>query len=254
MTTTRTAHDELPDLTPLDTATRTRGDRATSPAAQQLLTRILETPHVAPDHRPSQAAVTRRRWAVTGGIAAALTTVGVVLPAVTDDSGAAFASWTPTPAAVPPADAAAWRAECLAAGTDPRGPVTAALSERRGEFTFALLVTARAVGTCLRLDPPTTGQEERGVISWGPGGDLPAPAPGSATVRAGTTFRSDAGEFTSAYGRVGEQVVAVELTPDGGRPVTATLADGYFTAWWPGRAEEPVTVTLTRRDGTTRQL
>jgi hypothetical protein len=262
-------HGELPDLTALDPAVRTLGDRATSPAAQQMLTRILQTPRVAPSppgkptgeggktrahDRHIRSAVTRhRRWALTGGAAAALTAAGIVLPAVTDGSGAAFASWTPIPSAVPPDEAASWQEQCLATGPDPQGPVTTSLSERRGGFTFTLMVTDQAVGTCLLLDPAGaegTTEEERGAISWGPSSDLPAPATGSATVQPGATFRSAVGEFTSAFGRVDEQVVAVQLTPDGGRPVQATLGDGYFTAWWPGQAGDHLSVTLTHTDGT----
>lgn len=260
----RDDHRELPDLTALDPAVRTRGDRASSPAAQQMLTRILLTPRVAPPGEPAGdagkpqailSAVTRhRRGALIGAAAAALTTVGIVLPTVTDGPGAAaFASWTPTPSAVSPVEAASWREQCLAQGTDPHGPVTTSLSERRGQFAFTLIVTDRAVGNCLLLDPAVTedaGQEERGAVSWGPSGDLPAPAAGSATVQPGATFRSALGEFTSAFGRVGEQVVAVQLTPGGGRPVQATLGDGYFTAWWPGQDGDHLTVTVTRTDGT----
>ena len=247
-------HSDLPDLTALDPALRTRGDRATSLAAQEMLTRILDTPRRA-HHGQIRSAVTRhRRWALTGGAAAALTAAGIVLPAVTDGSGAAaFATWTPTPSAVPPDEAASWQEQCLAAGTDPQGPVVTSLSERRGEFTFTLIVTDRAVGNCLLLDPAATegtGQEERGAISWGPSSDLPTPATGSATVQPGATFRSAAGDFTSAFGKVDEQVVAVHLTPDDGPPVQATLGDGYFTAWWPGEAGDHLSVTLTHTDGT----
>jgi hypothetical protein len=262
---------ELPDLTALDPAVRTQGDRAPSVAAQQMLTRILHTPRVAPSppgepagdggktrahHGEIRSAVTRhRRWAMTGGAAAALAAVGIVLPAVTDGPGAAaFASWTPIPSAVPPDEAASWQEQCLATGTDPHGPVTTSLTERRGQFTFTLMVTDQAVGNCLLIDPAATAgtgpEEERGAVSWGPSSDLPTPATGSATVRPGATFRSAAGEFTSAFGRVDEQVVAVHLTPDGGRPVQATLGDGYFTAWWPGPASDHLSVTLTRADGT----
>lgn len=261
----RDDHRELPDLTALDPATRTRGDRASSFVAQQMLTRILLTPRVAAPGKPAgdagetwahilSAVARHRRGALIGAAAAALTTVGIILPTVTDGPGAAaFASWTPTPSAVSPGEAASWQEQCLAQGTDPHGPVTTSLSERRGLFAFTLIVTDRAVGNCLLLDPAATedtGPQERGAVSWGPSSDLPAPAAGSATVQPGATFRSALGEFTSAFGRVGEQVVAVQLTPDGGRPVQATLGDGYFTAWWPGQVGDHLTVTVTRTDGT----
>jgi hypothetical protein len=253
-------YSEPPDLTALDPAIRTRGDRATSLAAQQMLTRILHTPRVAPS-APSKltghlrsAGPRHRRWVLTGGAAVTLTAVGIGLPIVTDGSGgAAFASWSPIPSAVPADEAASWQEQCLATGTDPQGPVTTSLSERRGQFTFTLIVTDQAVGNCLLLDPTateSTKEEERGAISWGPSSDLPTPATGSATVQLGATFNSAAGEFTSAFGKVDEQVVAVQLTPAGGRPVQATLGDGYFTAWWPGQASDHLSLTLTHADGT----
>lgn len=265
----RNDHSELPDLTALDCAVRSRGDRSRSRGAQRMLTRILDTPRVttgpastlvghastSQDHQGAdRSALTRHRTWVLTGLAAALTAVGVVLPTVTDGSGAAFASWTPTPSVVPLSEAASWQEQCLAAGADPQGPVTTALSERRGQFTFALMVTDQAVGTCLLLDQAAvegTGAQERGAISWGPGSDLPTPTTRGATVQRGATFDSSAGEFTSAFGRAGEQVAAVRLTPDGGRSVQATLEDGYFTAWWPGPAGDHLRVTLTHLDGTT---
>lgn len=257
MTAHRTPTGAL-DLRSLDPAP-TRGDRATSPAAQQLLLRVLSTPRPplaqpsspAPSHivRARRSPLPRRRWLLAAG---ALVAGAVLVPTGHGGSGAAFASWTPVPAALPAVEAAAAQAECLAAGPDPAGTVTAAVSERRGDYAFTLVATDRAVGSCLLLDATPTGpdgQQEQGAISWGPADQLPLPSALGITVQRGATYSSAAGSYTSAAGRVGADVVAVQIAPAGEQSVQASVADGFFIAWWPGELNDHLAVTTTREDG-----
>lgn len=254
-----TDRPDLPDLSGLDSAISSRGDRASSPAAQQLLTQILNTPrtssHVtsegeAPASR-RRPGVTGRTWTLAGG-AAAVAFGAVAVPAFLGGSSSAFASWTPTPAAVAPAEAASQQDECLAEGADPGGNVDGALTERRGNFTFTLVATDDAIGNCMVLDPALTKTpgHEQGLTSWGPANDLPVPAVDETSVQWGATFNSAAGEFTSALGRVGTHVAAVLITSESEPSIQASVDDGYFAAWWPGNAETRLTVTTTLADGT----
>lgn len=255
-----TDRPDLPDLSSLDVALSGRGDRASSPAAQQLLTRILDTPRTASSHVKSEGeapsprrrpGVTHRMWTLAGG-AAAVALGAVAVPAFLGGSSSAFASWTPTPTAVAPAEAASQQAECLAEGNDPGGNIDGALTERRGNFTFTLVATDEAIGNCMVLDPAITQApgHEQGVTSWGSVNDLPIPAVDETSVQWGATFNSAAGEFTSAFGRVGTDVVAVLITSESEPSIQASVDDGYFAAWWPGKAEARLTVTTTLADGT----
>ena len=259
--------DRLPDLRLLEPANTPERDRSGSPAAQKLLSTILSTDRA--EAAPQSAGLPRRRGlsrltARTGVLVAAAVavTIGVVaVPALQGGSSAAFASWTPVPTPVPAVEAAALAEDCLAGGRalGNDGPSSAALTERRGAFTFTLVATDDAVGNCNVLDSTTatdsTDAEQSGY-TWGSLSDLPVPTPGGTSVQWGSTFTSAAGEYTSAVGRVGARVTAVEITSGAHADVRALVGQGFFTAWWPGSAEASITVTTTLTDGRriTRQL
>ena len=251
-----------PDLHLLDPATTARGDRARTPAAQQLLTRILDTPRTAPAQEPSAAPAhvltahppaQRRTWVLVGA-AAALAVGALAVPTLGGGPGAAFASWTPVPGTVPAAEAATKEADCLASGGDPSGALTAAVTERRGDFTFSLVATDRGFASCMVFDTAPVGPngpQEQGASSWTRADSLPVPTAGGTAVMWGQTFTSAAGSWTSAVGRVGSDVTAVRVTPRGQQTLQATVGDGYFTAWWPGEYDPHLSVTTTLADGTT---
>ena len=88
------------------------------------------------------------------------------------------------------------------------------------------------------------------MTSWGAVGDLPAPQADSTSLQWGASFLSGAGAFTSAVGRAGSDVVAVEVAPEGGQPVRASVGGGYVIAWWPGEPRNRLTVSTTVADGT----
>lgn len=268
--TARPRSTDLPDLRLLEPAAPTPTDRAGSPAAQQLLNRIVQTPRslvagpgpdndVAPTglqtwqptHRPGRAS--RRTWALAGAAVVVAGGVVVASPTLPGGTSTAFASWTPVPTVVAPAEAAELQADCLSAGPDANGRVQGALTERRGDFTFTLVATDEAIGNCMVTDPAPdqrNAEQEVGGYSWGSSSDLPAPPADGTSVLWGATFRSPAGEFTSAIGRTGTDVVAVTLTSQSAEDVQARVDQGYFTAWWPGGYDDKLTVTTTLTNGT----
>ena len=259
--------DDLPDLRLLEPQNPPDLDRSDSPAAQQLLTTVLRTSLDKPAPQGHAVGHRRRlsRLTAQSGVLVAVAlavTVGVVaVPALQGGPSAAFASWTPVPTPVPPTEARALAQECLsggrALGND--GPASATLTERRGGFTFTLVATDDAIGNCIVLDPTTVstdGNIEQAGYTWGSLSDLPLPPPDGTTVQWGSTFTSAAGEYTSAIGRVGPQVTAVEVSSETHAEVKALVDQGFFTAWWPGGPDNTITVTTTQTDGsrTTRQL
>jgi hypothetical protein len=86
------------------------------------------------------------------------------------------------------------------------------------------------------------------------------------TVSAVRSASGDAAGTTwSSIGRVGSDVASVVINTVEQGPVTATIHDGYFAAWWPGpivtlpKKGEPAptepaspTYTLILKDGTIR--
>lgn len=257
--------DRMADLRLLEPANTPDRDRSSSPAAQQLLMRILNT---SPGESALRGEDVRRRPGLSSLtarpamlVAAALAVIigASAVPALQGGPSTAFASWTPVATPVPPVEASALSEDCLsggrALGND--GPAFAALTERRGEFTFTLVATDDAIGSCIVLDSAATSSDsEQGGYSWGPLSDLPLPAPDGTTIQWGSTLTSAAGEYTSAIGRTGPRVTAVEITSDAQADVQALVGQGFFTAWWPGGFDDTITVTTTLTDGTrtTRQL
>jgi len=187
---------------------------------------------------------------VTAGLLAAAAVAALAL--VAGYSSSAFASYTPVPTAVQSAAAAELQDDCLASSTDRGGRVTAAITERRGNFVFTLVATEAAFGNCLVLDPAATSTagEEIGATTWGATSDLSTPAPDEASASWGATFQTSAGDsYTSATGRMGANVTDVTILPSDQDGVQASTNAGYFTAWWPGRPDSDLTLLLTMRDG-----
>lgn len=100
------------------------------------------------------------------------------------------------------------------------------------------------------LDPALT-EGERGASSWGPISDLPLPPIDGTSVLWGDHYVTAEGEeYTSAIGRAGADVVAVDITSSDQPNVQARVSQGYFIAWWPGGPDDEITVTTTLSDGT----
>lgn len=207
-----------------------------------------------------------RRVMIRVGIAAALavgSAVGVTL--WPDPAGnavpAAYAAWRAVPEPVSPGHMQEQASACLAdvrsaaahdAGTthglavDDMAPVVA---ERRGSWTFTLLVAGRPGShtessvTCLSSDEPGSGG------GWGGSAGPSAGAPARDAIQWMGAGSGD--HWFYIWGYAGAEVSRVTATLSDGVVVETTLTDGYFAAWWPipGSAPDPFALTWFLADG-----
>lgn len=184
---------------------------------------------------------TRRRRALVGVAATGALAIvaGLTLPGIGSDE--AYASWTPAPSALTGTDLL--RAETACGNSSTRA--TTVLAERRGVFAFTLRTDRDQVTDCLVTLNGTGGGSARDLET------LRDPADGQALVAAFfTTWNPDDGHASAVYGRVGDAVEAVTITRSTGYEVQATVADGWWAAWWPGDTDPDATLTVRRTDGT----
>ena len=82
---------------------------------------------------------------------------------------------------------------------------------------------------------------------------LPLPAIGTTAVNAlGSGFGIGSGTISEAIGQAGSDVTGVSFKPAGGKTITATVQDGFWSVWWPpSHSNGPfdATVTWTTADG-----
>jgi hypothetical protein len=279
-------------LRSLDPAAGIGPQVAGSPRAQETLSRILATESagpVTPPARTGPARWPRRRWVVA---CVALVAAGALVVAPGMIAGnTAYASWTATAQAITPAETAAAGKKCTAQYSGPEGfgpgsdgkmvaQSRTFLVERRGVWTFVLLTGPGEKGrggfqaTCLMKD--SAAAVAGGPNTGGGGGssarsyDEPAVllAPDTAEVTDSGGSGDSTGSTYSSLGRVGSDVASVVINTIEQGPVTATIHDGYFAAWWPGppmaqlhipKKGEPdppepaaPTYTLILKDGTIR--
>jgi len=238
--------------------------------AAATLEQILATdpdPGVArPQLEPAPTPVRRhsRRW-VLASVAALVAAAAVVVPALTLRGDRAYASWSPLPVALSPAESAAAAQACLDSldqVADPR--VEPLLAERRGAWTYVLLQpTAEVESSCLI---PTA------EIAEGPAADLrrwysntgespsePAPGPDELRVLVATIGSTEEGLFSYSEGQVGREVADVIFTTPRGVTVQASVANGRYAVWWPAGKNDlrnpeisgAPDIDITLEDGTT---
>ncbi|SEE87803.1 hypothetical protein [Jiangella alba] len=229
------------------------------PRARADLARILAAPPAAPV-RPRRRRAGRLVLATT---AAAGVAVGasIVVPSLTGGD-TAFATWTAAPSAVSAAASAEIADACRDAQRDGAGrsfeaelaSATAAVAERRGAWTLALLAGDDGFSALCITDESTplfrssigyVGRPEEHVAP-GPR-ELSASALGSGTV--------DGADLSMAAGAAGSDVAAVTYHSAEHGDVAATVAAGHFAFWLPGGeltdTSAGVPVTVTHTDGTT---
>ena len=231
-----------------------------------------------------------RAPAIGVGALAGAATAGTALVVVLGGSTPAYAGWsaTPTAAAAPsPAEDVSCQSQLSDA---PPGPVGASLgsgawqsvlTDVRGPFTVALFQNDGAYAACFtspsfteisELSSPSAGGAQSGELSVrngsadgaGPGGSGPA-AGQSAVVLEGTSSgdlsqvvenhltTTSQGPYTLIDGRVANGVTGVTLVRQDGPDVVATVADGWFVAWWPGAASPATSAQVTKAAGTTTE-
>ncbi|HTP18436.1 MAG TPA: hypothetical protein VMJ65_02460 [Solirubrobacteraceae bacterium] len=151
---------------------------------------------------------------------------GAVAVVISLSAGAsnAFAGWSPTPTPPGPKQLAAANADCQT--QSPIAGLPLKLSDTRGPFTFSVYADANASATCIKGPAFTavSGNESSAPIS------VPA---GHILLSSSHTANRAGDAYSFADGRAGDGVSAVTLTLDDGSQVQATVANGWFVAWWP---------------------
>lgn len=265
------------DLLSLDAA-----DAALDPSqrlrADAMLERIIAAP-VAPEHAPVGARRQQRFsrkliWVPVVAVAVAVGSI-VIPPGRGGGSATAYASWTSTPSAVAAGDLEAVTQACRdqIAELTAHGPridaatIPVAIAERRGDFVAVLLQLDNpdySVSCVVMNRPGSSEVDDLGAA--GGGGDGPAWIPPAGRITQGGTsqFGDQPGaSFTS--GSAGAGVVGVTIHA-GPQVITATVKNGRYVAWWPGKAfadgpRQPsgkggpaviLTYDVTLTDGTTK--
>lgn len=253
----------------LDDALRELDPGLAGPAAPDPahLERILAGPGTGPGsgHEIGRPAPRRRVGAPLWGLAAAAATVLAVSvwPGADDQ---AYAGWTALPTGVPAQDVEALAQDCRTALLDdppgsldepsavsagvPLSQLRPVLAERRGEATVTMMQGGGHLGHCW-----FESVDGRGAAGISVATDVDhRPAADSLSLMVFNGMADDPGPnglapaVVIAGGRVGEDVTAVTLHEEGQVPVRATVADGYWTAWWPSEIPDgfmPTPVAMT---------
>ncbi|MDR6623493.1 hypothetical protein [Sinomonas atrocyanea] len=269
-----TRNEEIDSLLLTLDAADPRGD-ASTPRARADLLRILSTdPVQAPSQRPTATIASGkargagrkkvRRAAFVGGLAAALTAGLVVLPSLAGGDPA-FASWTPVPTGMSPADRDSAAAECRASKKDVGDGMYAddissaevAIAERRGVWTTVVL-TGKGGLTAMCITDDAAGPFNRGMIG-SVGRPAGKPGPHELTASALGTGTMSAGDISIAAGAAGSDIAGVTYRSRTHQDVTATVSRGQFALWLPGdelrnASSEGIEVEVTYNDGSTRTI
>lgn len=246
-------------LDPAPTADLTDAERE---RADAMFARIVATP--AEGEVPVEPVRTwrRRRLLVGLGLAGA---AGGVVPALLVGGGGAYGSWTPEPETLTGTAAAEAGATCRASHAFPDERERVVVAERRGEWTYALLVGPEGEATCLMPDEMV----ERGVRSVDDDyfGSFSAGPPTVPVVGAddleetgSMSGSTEEGWFTWTAGFVGSDVTGVTVHTSSGLDIEASVVGNRFAAWWPGvppsseNPDDSWSFTVHLADGTSRDI
>ncbi len=229
---------------------------------------------LAADYRP-RSGLGRPALALGGAAAVAGAVVGVWLVGLGTDTPRAFAGWSATPTARGgvqerraerlcrsrlPTSARIEHAQETASGPHKPWPIPAIRAgdwrtlvvDTRGPYTLILFVAAHGAA---ELSCFTGRQPTQGSLGGSFGTRTPPPvSPGHVSIVSSGSHTSAADEgsrqFSQLVGRTGPGVIGVTLRLRNGTGVKASLANGWFIAWWPGaqggRATEVTTSKGTR--------
>ena len=225
------ADDEIPLLTELPQVPSTDMPAARVQARYHSLLREVgrgnDARHATAAGAVAASALRRRSlsWkvAVTGGLALGVLAVTLALgyaPAShgsAADDAALAASWTPTPTTATSAQAHDAAQRCSTA------PARIVLAEQRGDVTAVLLASGSTLEGCV-----VGGDQRLSVALWS------ASAPNHDFGSRALAMQP----FPAAFevGQVAPDVATATITLTDNRVVTATVADGWAFAWWPGGA------------------
>jgi hypothetical protein len=230
---------------------------------------------------------------ISAGAAATAATMGTVLAVVLGGAAPAYAGWSAMPtSSSPPSSAAPDCITTLtnsssgpsgAAGTSSvAGAWQTLLTDVRGPFTITLLQNGTSYATCFtgpsftEVNRITTSSNGSGGVQSGSlsvnsqtaGGGVSGPQAGGvgSIVRLEGTTSGDLnqvlqnhltttsdGPYTFIDGRVANGVTGVTLALNDGQNVVATVADGWFVAWWPDDTADATSAQVSKPSGTTSE-
>jgi hypothetical protein len=161
----------------------------------------------------------------TAAVIAAIVTLG-------SSAAPAFAGWRPTPNTPAPGQLAQAARAC---GQDLGSPV---LTDSRGPYTASIYADSTTSDVCLSGNGVSMSSSSTSAT--------PASvAAGHVQIDGGGTRDAAGNALTLVDGRTGAGVTAVTIERSDGSSVQATVANGWYLAWWPG------TVTATNAEITT---
>lgn len=224
--------NDLEQLGVLDPARGREPSAAEWSRSTAVVDRIIDgraVANTAPGRRPA------RRWAVGLAAAAAAAVAGaVVVPSLLPGpADRAFAAWTPVPGSLTGAQVMPQARRCAESGVGgggagPARPGDVVLAEQRGLAT--LLIQKRGAGLveCMIVD----GESFAAMALTE--GVPPAPAKNTVRLVTRSSVGSDDDEYSNAVGLVGPSVTGIDLLLADGRTIKASVAGGWWAAWWPG--------------------
>jgi hypothetical protein len=191
--------------------------------------------------RPARPLMTRAEMAVASALRsprrrllsiAVAAAAGVVTVLVVGTGGAgpanAFAGWTASPTAPPSGQLQAAEAAC-AKQNAAVASLAPTVADGRGPNSLLVFAHGDTATVCI------TGQPELGTVAVS---QSIAAAPTASTAvqpeSLGLEFAADGQGFRQMAGQVGPGVTAVAVVLEDGTTVRATVANGWFAAWWPG--------------------
>jgi hypothetical protein len=207
-------------------------DQLESDLREALRARAAQVPAAAAvrltrlDYRPRTRRL--RPPVAIGWVASAAAAAGTLAVIISLGAGApnAFAGWTAKPTKPTPGQLAAAGTACQHSQTSVSG-LPLALADTRGPFTFSVYADSQSTISCIQ-GPSFVALSQSQASS-------PVNVPAN-RVLLSSMHRSDRGghAFGFAYGRTGAGVSAVTLVLGDGTRVQASVANGWFVAWWPG--------------------
>jgi hypothetical protein len=159
---------------------------------------------------------------VIGALGAAGTAAAIgALVTLGSSAAPAFAGWQPTPTTPAPGQLAQAAQAC---GNDLGSPV---LTDSRGPYAASIYTSSTTSEVCLSGNG----------VSMSSSSTSPTPASvaaGQIQSGGGGTRDAAGNALTLVDGRTGAGVTAVTIERSDGSSVQATVANGWYLAWWPG--------------------
>ena len=145
----------------------------------------------------------------------------------------------------PPTPPQLTSADAYCARSVPTPGLPLKLTDTRGPFTFEVYADDSASVTCIEGPSLTAaaGSQSSAPI------DVPA---GHIFLSSSHAAYRGGAAYSFADGRAGDGVTGVTLTLDDGSPVQATVANGWYVAWWPS-TQEVKSADITTQSGVTTQ-